>query len=316
MASHPWFSRFASSVRLWGLWRVKVGTWIVADMAVCGCWAFSAGLRGRLSLVPQFALRSMAACNRLIVPATACGPGSTPDPAGCRAGAFISRSLRASRVPLCSKFLQQDYMRTCASEGHGQTELLFVHSLAKRGGARSMTVNASAIALSDWAGRVTETVFAIPGVGRLTVDAILRTRLSGHPGHRAAVQLRLCAGHLVTRPTLHRLDHEDPVLTDCTRRHRLPPIGFGRCRPNADLCGIQLRVGLAGFCMASPRTPSRRPSGSRMVFVRVFARACNAGPDRHRASRRTREPSAVVPGSHRHAGAEVYSRRPLRHSDL
>jgi peptide/nickel transport system permease protein len=83
--------------------------------------------------------------------------------------ALIARITRAAMLEV----LQQDYMRTARAKGMGQTDLLFVHAL-KNAAVPIVTVIGIGIALLIGGAVVTETVFAIPGVGRLTVDAILR----------------------------------------------------------------------------------------------------------------------------------------------
>src|SRR5216683_2525006 len=83
--------------------------------------------------------------------------------------ALIARITRAAMLEV----LQQDYMRTARAKGMGQTDLLFVHAL-KNAAVPIVTVIGIGIALLIGGAVVTETVFAIPGVGRLTVDAVLR----------------------------------------------------------------------------------------------------------------------------------------------
>jgi peptide/nickel transport system permease protein len=83
--------------------------------------------------------------------------------------ALIARITRAAMLEV----LQQDYMRTARAKGMGQTDLLFVHAW-KNAAVPIVTVIGIGIALLIGGAVVTETVFAIPGVGRLTVDAILR----------------------------------------------------------------------------------------------------------------------------------------------
>jgi peptide/nickel transport system permease protein len=83
--------------------------------------------------------------------------------------ALIARITRASMLEV----LQQDYIRTARAKGMGQTDILFVHAL-KNAAVPIVTVIGIGIALLIGGAVVTETVFAIPGVGRLTVDAILR----------------------------------------------------------------------------------------------------------------------------------------------
>src|SRR5579872_5638671 len=83
--------------------------------------------------------------------------------------ALIARVTRASMLEV----LQQDYIRTGRAKGLGQPSILFVHAL-KNAAVPIVTVIGIGIALLIGGAVVTESVFAIPGVGRLTVDAILR----------------------------------------------------------------------------------------------------------------------------------------------
>jgi peptide/nickel transport system permease protein len=83
--------------------------------------------------------------------------------------ALIARITRASMLEV----LQQDYIRTARSKGVGQMSILFIHAL-KNAAIPVVTVIGIGIALLIGGAVVTESVFAIPGLGRLTVDAILR----------------------------------------------------------------------------------------------------------------------------------------------
>ena len=83
--------------------------------------------------------------------------------------ALIARITRASMLEV----LQQDYIRTARSKGVSQPSILFVHAL-KNAAIPIVTVIGIGIALLIGGAVVTESVFAIPGLGRLTVDAILR----------------------------------------------------------------------------------------------------------------------------------------------
>jgi peptide/nickel transport system permease protein len=69
--------------------------------------------------------------------------------------------------------LQQDYIRTARAKGAGQGSVLFLHAL-KNAAVPIVTVIGIGVALLIGGAVVTESVFAIPGLGRLTVDAILR----------------------------------------------------------------------------------------------------------------------------------------------
>jgi peptide/nickel transport system permease protein len=83
--------------------------------------------------------------------------------------ALIARITRATMLEV----LVQDYIRTAAAKGVGSRGLLFVHAL-KNASVPIVTVIGLGIALLIGGAVVTESVFVIPGLGRLTVDAILR----------------------------------------------------------------------------------------------------------------------------------------------
>ncbi|HMK80247.1 MAG TPA: ABC transporter permease [Xanthobacteraceae bacterium] len=88
---------------------------------------------------------------------------------GCVYIALIARITRATMLEV----LQQDYIRTARAKGLAQTPILFIHAL-KNASVPIVTVIGIGIALLIGGAVVTESVFAIPGLGRLTVDAILR----------------------------------------------------------------------------------------------------------------------------------------------
>jgi peptide/nickel transport system permease protein len=88
---------------------------------------------------------------------------------GCVYIALIARITRASMLEV----LQQDYIRTARAKGMGQRSILFIHAL-KNAAVPIVTVIGLGVALLIGGAVVTESVFAIPGLGRLTVDAILR----------------------------------------------------------------------------------------------------------------------------------------------
>ena len=88
---------------------------------------------------------------------------------GCVYIALIARITRASMLEV----LQQDYIRTARSKGMGQSGILFIHAL-KNAAVPIVTVIGIGVALLIGGAVVTESVFAIPGLGRLTIDAIVR----------------------------------------------------------------------------------------------------------------------------------------------
>ncbi|MBI3710017.1 MAG: ABC transporter permease [Proteobacteria bacterium] len=83
--------------------------------------------------------------------------------------ALIARITRASMLDV----LSQDYIRTAQAKGMAANQVLIGHAL-KNAAVPIVTIIGIGIALLISGVVVTETVFAIPGIGRLTVDAILR----------------------------------------------------------------------------------------------------------------------------------------------
>ena len=83
--------------------------------------------------------------------------------------ALIARITRASMLDV----LAQDYIRTAQAKGLGNEQVLIGHAL-KNAAIPIVTIIGIGVALLIGGVVVTETVFAIPGLGRLTVDAILR----------------------------------------------------------------------------------------------------------------------------------------------
>ena len=83
--------------------------------------------------------------------------------------ALITRITRASVL----ETLNEDYIRTARAKGQTETKVLFRHAL-KNAAVPIVTVIGIGIALVIGGAVVTETVFNLPGLGRLVVDAILR----------------------------------------------------------------------------------------------------------------------------------------------
>ncbi|AZO18921.1 ABC transporter permease [Mesorhizobium sp. M2A.F.Ca.ET.043.05.1.1] len=94
----------------------------------------------------------------LILPSVALGLGYI---------AFIARVTRASMLEV----LSEDYMRTAAAKGASSYAMLFHHAL-KNAGVPILTVIGISFAYLIGGVVLTETVFNIPGIGRLVVDAI------------------------------------------------------------------------------------------------------------------------------------------------
>jgi peptide/nickel transport system permease protein len=81
--------------------------------------------------------------------------------------ALVARITRAAMIEI----LQENYTRTARAKGLGEAKVLFVHAL-KNAGVPIATVIGVGIAILISGVVVTESVFNIPGIGRLVVDAI------------------------------------------------------------------------------------------------------------------------------------------------
>jgi peptide/nickel transport system permease protein len=82
--------------------------------------------------------------------------------------ALIARVTRASMLDV----LSQDYVRTAKAKGAPLVRVLFRHAL-KNAAIPIVTVVGLGLANLIGGSVITENVFAIPGLGRLTLDAIL-----------------------------------------------------------------------------------------------------------------------------------------------
>jgi peptide/nickel transport system permease protein len=83
--------------------------------------------------------------------------------------ALIARTTRAAMLEV----LSQDYVRTAHAKGLAPAVVLMRHAL-KNAAVPIVTIVGIGVGLLISGVVVTESVFAIPGIGRLTVDAILR----------------------------------------------------------------------------------------------------------------------------------------------
>lgn len=83
--------------------------------------------------------------------------------------ALIARISRASVLEV----LTEDYIRTAKAKGLANTPLLIRHAL-KNAAVPIVTIIGIGVALLIGGVVVTESVFNIPGLGRLTIDAVLR----------------------------------------------------------------------------------------------------------------------------------------------
>jgi peptide/nickel transport system permease protein len=82
--------------------------------------------------------------------------------------ALVSRMTRASMLEV----LREDYVRTARAKGLGERIVLFRHAL-RNAAIPILTVIGTGFAMMVSGVVVTETVFNIPGLGRLVVDGVL-----------------------------------------------------------------------------------------------------------------------------------------------
>ncbi len=85
--------------------------------------------------------------------------------------AYMALLTRMSRSAML-EVLRQDYIRTARAKGLPMRVVLFVHAL-KNAAVPIVTTAGVGVALLIGGTVITESVFAIPGLGRLTVDSIL-----------------------------------------------------------------------------------------------------------------------------------------------
>ena len=83
--------------------------------------------------------------------------------------AILARVTRSAVLEV----LREDFVRTARAKGVSEVAVLLRHAL-RNAAVPVITVIGSGFALLISGVVVTESVFAIPGIGRLTVDAIIR----------------------------------------------------------------------------------------------------------------------------------------------
>ncbi|MGY2905515.1 peptide/nickel transport system permease protein [Bradyrhizobium sp. URHC0002] len=84
---------------------------------------------------------------------------------------FVALIARMTRTSLL-EVLSEDYIRTARAKGQSERKVLFRHAL-RNAAVPIVTVIGLSVALLIGGVIVTESVFTIPGLGRLTVDAVL-----------------------------------------------------------------------------------------------------------------------------------------------
>src|SRR6185503_3379770 len=135
-------------------------------------------------------------------------------------------------------------------------------------------------------------------------------RLSRHPRHRAAVQLRLCAGQPGGRRGLHPARSEDPLLSAQSSIASMPPpeVAVAPVMPDV-LPPIKVRRGLSGFVY---RHPSIAFGGALLIVMLLIAVLApylgTVDPTALAPAKRTRSPSADFWFGTDMLGRDIYSR--------
>jgi peptide/nickel transport system permease protein len=155
-------------------WRA--GSWIDQTIMALSVLAFSVpvfligyglviGLSLTLELLPvqgfvSLADDPLAFALHLVLPTIALGLVYT---------ALLARITRATML----ETLNEDFIRTARAKGLAEPRVLIIHAL-KNASVPIVTTIGTGIALLIGGVVVTESVFAIPGIGRLTIDAVLQ----------------------------------------------------------------------------------------------------------------------------------------------
>jgi len=165
---------FAVPIGIIAAW--KAGTWIDRALMALAVLSFSLpvfligyllifGFSIKLAWLPVQGFRSISEgfvpfITHLTLPAVS---------GGLVYMALIARMTRTTMLEV----LGEDYIRTARARGVGNQRLLLHHAL-KNAAVPIVTTIGLGIALLLGGVIITESVFAIPGIGRLTVDSVLR----------------------------------------------------------------------------------------------------------------------------------------------
>lgn len=165
---------FALPMGIWAAW--KAGTWVDRLVTAMSVIAFSLpvfligyalvySFSTQLGWLPVQGFKSLSEgwspfIRHLILPVVSGGLIYT---------ALLARMTRATMLDV----LGEDYIRTARAKGLPLSRLLLRHAL-KNAAVPIVTTIGLGIAMLLGGVMVTESVFAIPGIGRLTVDSILR----------------------------------------------------------------------------------------------------------------------------------------------
>lgn len=120
---------------------------------------------------------------------------------GFQYSAEIARMMRSSMLDV----LNNDYIRTARAKGLTRKKIILVHAFKN---AMIPTLTTVGLAVANLAGGavVTETVFNIPGVGKLAVNSIMRRDYSVIQGHILFVALLYVVVNLVIDILYKKID--------------------------------------------------------------------------------------------------------------
>ncbi len=199
--------------------------------------------------------------------------------------ALIARMTRTSVLEV----LSEDYIRTARAKGQTERMVLFRHAL-RNAAVPIVTVIGLGVALLIGGVVVTESVFTIPGLGRLTVDAVLAR---DYPTIQAVillfsfvyVMINLAVDMLYTvldpKDSLLMVDATiiEPVLPASPGK---PSAAFRSLRHNPSVMFGATVIGIVLLMGRSRRgsVPSTRPRLIRLGATRFPAR--NSTAHRHR----------------------------------
>ena len=199
--------------------------------------------------------------------------------------ALIARITRASVLDV----LGEDYIRTAYAKGLTNRVVLMRHAL-RNAAVPIVTVIGIGVALLIGGVVVTESVFNIPGLGRLTVDAVLGRDYPTIQGVILSVLGRLRADQPADRPALHACSIRGSAIE--------------RARRACSRRGAQRRAALARAAR-NPASCSAASCCLLMLVVALLAPLLGTRTRRYRP-----DPSQPAPGA---AGVDRRAARPRLH---
>ena len=208
--------------------------------------------------------------------------------------AYVALIARITRTAMLD-VLAEDYIRTAKAKGVATRPMLLKHAL-KNAGVPIVTVIGIGVALLIGGVVITETVFNIPGVGRLVVDAISKRDYPIIQGVILVFSGVYVLVNLLVDHVLHAARPEDPLLSAIAAEPALRPHAAAR-RTVAALCAAQSdhRCG-----RVDPRRSSRCSPSSRRCLPATPSRCI-------RRSGCARPPTRTGFGTD-HLGRDVFAR--------